>query len=590
LGALDIKVANKLTYRARKKSDDTINSIPKFDVDEKDSGIENGFKYAKRALGDIVPAGELTGYRDYFLNRVHLIHYQVPKDVDLNRYFEVMNSRGEQLEMHEIVKARLMQRLGSDEERWVFHVIWDACSEMGTYIQQNIDRGESERLFKFNDTESILIPENYNDAAKVFSDENRKGNSIGTASLEDIINPQSAENLESDMPISEEMKDSFQPIIDFPNFLLIVLKICRMDEPDFTPSEFNLDDKELLHEFDRKDIDVRKFTYTLLKARFLLDNYIVHHSKEEDTVDSNPWKLQVLYRADKNHGQLRNLCADENRQTELVHLLSMFEVAFSPRQRKNYLFYCLFYLIRYGCSDMEEYRGFVRKLADLYFQGVYLEPGMLNAKNTPLPGSFDSVILEGNALSPMLLSPEGRIPVKGREAFDAIYGDGTIVSKGVSLFVFNYLDYRIWKFYAEILRGGQYKEGSPVRREFFQKLGCSDFGLNLFDQFYFSSTRRSLEHYYPQANATGRDGALDENQINCFGNYAMIGSEANSSGSNWTPRTKLDHYLDASGKISMVSVASLKFMIMMRICRDEDRWEFDQIRGHQKKMISLMME
>jgi hypothetical protein len=79
-------------------------------------------------------------------------------------------------------------------------------------------------------------------------------------------------------------------------------------------------------------------------------------------------------------------------------------------------------------------------------------------------------------------------------------------------------------------------------------LGCSDFGLKVFDQFYFSRTRRSLEHYYPQALANGKKGAPTQEQINCLGNYAMIGSEINSSGSNWTPKTKLTHYLDASGK------------------------------------------
>ena len=64
---------------------------------------------------------------------------------------------------------------------------------------------------------------------------------------------------------------------------------------------------------------------------------------------------------------------------------------------------------------------------------------------------------------------------------------------------------------------------------------------------------------------------LTEAQINCIGNYAMIGSAINSSGSNWSPKTKLNHYLDDSGKIKLVSVASLKFMIMMQKCRDNDR-------------------
>ena len=144
--------------------------------------------------------------------------------------------------------------------------------------------------------------------------------------------------------------------------------------------------------------------------------------------------------------------------------------------------------------------------------------------------------------------------------------------------------------YDSELRGESAKEDNPIRRAFFEKLGCSDFGLKIFDQFYFSRTRRSLEHYYPQAEATGMDGCLNQSQINCFGNYAMIGSDANSSGSNWTPLTKLDHYLDASHKIRMVSVASLKMMVMMQMCRDKQQWGFDEITEHQKKMVELLIQ
>ena len=104
-----------------------------------------------------------------------------------------------------------------------------------------------------------------------------------------------------------------------------------------------------------------------------------------------------------------------------------------------------------------------------------------------------------------------------------------------------------------------------------------------------------MEHYYPQANVNRADSAVNEKQINCLGNYAMIGSEANSSGSNWSPKTKLDHYLDASGKIKHASVASLKFMTMMQKCKDNhnDRetgqeWNFEDIKEHQDKMVDLL--
>ncbi|MCX8518991.1 MAG: DUF1524 domain-containing protein, partial [Methylophilaceae bacterium] len=129
-------------------------------------------------------------------------------------------------------------------------------------------------------------------------------------------------------------------------------------------------------------------------------------------------------------------------------------------------------------------------------------------------------------------------------------------------------------------------------------LGCSDFGLEVFEQFYFSRTRRSLEHYYPQANVDEKNGTPTDEQINCLGNYAMIGSEANSSGSNWTPKAKQTRYLDSSGKIKRVSVASIKFMIMMQKCKDNERrevrkagqeWNFDDIKEHQENMLKVLL-
>ena len=62
-------------------------------------------------------------FKKFFLDRVHIIHYQVPKDIDLNHYFEIMNSRGEQLEKHEIIKARLMSVLQDLDDKSKFNAI-----------------------------------------------------------------------------------------------------------------------------------------------------------------------------------------------------------------------------------------------------------------------------------------------------------------------------------------------------------------------------------------------------------------------------------------------------------------------------------
>jgi hypothetical protein len=319
---------------------------------------------------------------------------------------------------------------------------------------------------------------------------------------------------------------------------------------------------------------------------------LVHHSNEEDTFENNPWKLQTLYKKEKNISH-RNLIDDNEIQIKLLQLLSMFEVSFTARQRKNYLFYCLFYLFNANTKDFVSYLKFVNELAEKYLKDVYLKKENLNEINTPKPGSFDDILLARN-VSPN--SSDLNLAVQNTELnFSSIYGNGIEASKGIPLFIFNYLDYKIWEKYAQTLRGNEFKKESDERKKFFMWLGCNDFEMNAFKFFYFSRTRRSLEHYFPQANANGENGNPNQYQINCLGNYAMIGSEANSSGSNWTPRAKLEHYLDGSGKIKQVSVASLKFMVMMQVCKDNQlerernfEWIFEDIQKHQENMIKIL--
>lgn len=572
LSALDINRKNKLTYRARKKSNETIKNIPLFENEEKDNGIISGYGFAKNAIKKIIPAEDLESYKKYLQNNVHIIHYNVPQDIDLNHYFEIMNSRGEQLEKHEIVKARLIEQL-DESDKVKFSQLWEYCSVMSVYIQQKYRQSAI-----FGNNHHELIISSFDELPQVEVGSGKK--SILTLVKSKVGDLGGANN---------EDLDSFQPIIDFSNFLLIVLKITRISEPDFVATDFILDDKELIREFDKIELNesfAKEFGFNLIKTRYYLDNYVVHHSNENDTLESNPWKLQFWQKEGKNE-YLKNLDGESEIQNKLVQLLSMFEVSFTARQRKNYLFYCLLHLFNEG-TDLQKYHQFVSNLADKYFQDVYLDPTKLNAINVPNPGSFDSTILVKNKL---VVTPEN-----SDLSFSEVYGDGNVRSNGIPLFVFNFLDYKLWEKYFDELRGEKTTEGSAERKIFFENLGCSDFGLKLFEQFYFSRTRRSLEHFYPQAKADGNDGRPSQDQINCLGNYAMIGSEMNSSGNSWDPNAKLSHYLD-SGKIRQISTASIKFMIMMQKCKgnllENNRkhgleWNFEDIKAHQRKMESIL--
>lgn len=581
MGIKDVK--NKLTYSARSTSTFTIERLNKDEKlgDEADVGIRNGYEFANKALKSIVLSDERKGFQEYFLQHVKLIHYDVPKDVNLNHYFEVMNSRGEQLEKHEIVKSMLGQYLNK-QQLATFCRIWEACSEMNVYILQVFpDKtvfGSNLQDFRIKDF--MAIPQQNEEEGKTT-----------------IMNLLSAPIAQTGKSNTKDQNDRFQSIIDFPNFLLIVLKVTMMKSFGFDYKAFKLDDKELLIEF-KKVLDgkepeqsqnfAREFAFNLLKARYLLDNYIIHHTlSDKELSGDNPWKLQY-YKNENGKGYPVNLSTDDKEQEEMVHLLSMFEVAFTPKQRKNYLVYTMMYLFENYKASKDKYLKFLQRLADKYFYHVYLNADSLSERNLPKPNAFDEALLENGTLDILDTDCNDR---DYRTVFESIYQLG---SADVPLFVFNYTDYMIWKKYAGTLRGRNSKKGSKERNEFFELLGCSDFELDSFKSFYFSRTRKSLEHFYPQAKA-GAGKPLSEEEINCFGNFAMIGAEANSSGSDWSPKVKLDHYCDV--KSNPVSVASLKFLIMMQMCRDNEakrdggmEWNAEDMKVHQQKMLDIIIK
>ena len=271
----------------------------------------------------------------------------------------------------------------------------------------------------------------------------------------------------------------------------------------------------------------------------------------------------------------------------------MFEVAFTPKQRKNYLLYCLLYLFEEPKHNTKTYLYFLQDLADKYFYDIYLNPENLTERKQPKPNTFDLVMLKKGGLN---LNYDVNDDIDYKKKFLEIYQQGR---SEIPLFVFNYTEYILWKKYSDKLRGKNTKKTLKKRIQFFKELGCSDFDLTPFRNFYFSRTRKSLEHFYPQAKARD-EHSLSIEEINCFGNFAMIGAEANSSGSNLAPKAKLSRYNDS--KSDQVSVASLKLKIMMQMCQDNqssilshklDRengleWNYEDIKLHQENMLNII--
>jgi hypothetical protein len=205
------------------------------------------------------------------------------------------------------------------------------------------------------------------------------------------------------------------------------------------------------------------------------------------------------------------------------------------------------------------------------------------------PKSFDSVILKDDGT---FIEIHEKCK-NAKDKFNKYYfnGENNENKRNIPLFIFNYLDYKLWDCYiinkkllSHILVDCDYKNDKNTNRN--DKVIKEDD----FKNFYFSATRNSLEHFFAQSRADGKRGNPNDIQINCFGNYAYIGSSANSSGSDWIPSAKVNHYLD-SKNINQVSISSLKFKIMMQICKlNNGKWGWEQIKEHQDIMLKVLFD
>lgn len=239
------------------------------------SGI-GSFKDAIDIIQEELREKDVKNFAKNFYENVYLFRVEVTEDTDLNHYFEIMNNRGEQLEKHEIVKALLMGKISDTKEQEKFSEIWNACADMNDYVYLNFDTTNRKSIFtnegelNENNFEGIPINENCD-----------KGEEL---SLSKII---TEHNIPNEFPKEEKyIKDKYKSVIDFPNFLLQVLKIKN--------DKVSLDDKKLLEQFSNIQPDPKEFVLDLLKSRILFDKFVIKQDLADADESKQNWGIRKL--------------------------------------------------------------------------------------------------------------------------------------------------------------------------------------------------------------------------------------------------------------------------------------------------------
>ena len=475
--------AVNLTFPARKKSNENIQKLfTKQKISENDENeLTRGYRHAYDALKKVLEERqfESQSFFNYLFDKVIIFRSLLPNDLDLNLYFERFNSRGEQLEAHEILKAQMMDKFGEDQEMaQKFARIWDACSEFDKPVlkafqirsRPNNPDEEGEKIFG-REYANFKLQEVFD---KIGVDK------VETKSLLEAI---SEDKSERGRAVSKESDISnYTTVIDFPTFLFQVFFIMEGS------NETTFDDKKLLKifEIERRDREwVQQFGQLLLTMKHIFDTFIVKSVQLENETE---WQIKrgqyETYQRNENGGwkyvriNFQKNTFD-NLNKNIILLQSMFAVTFTANRDSRWLYEILQFLFNHieELNDQEfgaQFKDFLEKMAVRYAEErLFAEDGSIKK-----------------------------------------YGD-------IPVYAFNFVDYVLWKNRAELE-----KEYKDIK----------------FDNFKFAY-RRSIEHWFPQnPNGHDGESQLPAEFLHSFGNLCIITDSQNSKFGNSYPESKLTQW------------------------------------------------
>lgn len=552
LGSRDLEATAQLTYASRRAASQALQNLSDSEEDE-GSGILTGYKQLKEGLARLTNAGaDLGHFARFLLEKVCVVRAALPEDTDLNRYFEVMNTRGQQLEQVDIVKARLMSYLGSDSsgnpedaerterQRGCLAWIWDACADMDRYIQMALTPGDTDlRAAIFGRDWDRLEVATFDALVEARGQQmTASGTRVKPLALAEAITGYARIKDEPATELQETQR--FESPIRFPSLLLHALKVMHAHAGDDDEDDGRLDDSKLVRLFDEefKNAEhradrVKTFMETLLRCKFVLDNAILKREFVGTHVEDGAWSLKRLARGERSGSGSSKVSPKYPR-------------AFSPTGEE---------------SDDQ-----VEAAAGDPTRDVLLLQSLLRVTYTS-PRTMHWITRVLRLVDPamsrqqvgQLVADELRKFIRGkvRESMPTESGP---VGFAIERIVYTYLDY--------LLAQGHGPDSARDSKFEFQ-------------------FRNSVEHFFPQyANRdnVGWDAlAGDDPRLHLFGNLALVSVSANSKFSNELPATKVhkEGIIKQSPKLTLMADA---------VKANGGVWDGESIEKHHREMVSILSD
>ncbi len=548
-----------LSYEHRKEADEALRRLQEGMQSEHPAArnIVNVYALLKKHLIPVLEAKELdkAQFADYLFNQVKILRIPLPHDTQLNHYFEIMNTRGEQLEKHEVLKATLMSKL-QPEEHPLFHRIWEACADMNSYVQmkfsvenRTILFGENWRELQFDQFDSLREA-----LFKQKDGEQKSKENSAPLTLNRLFEDAKKGSKYGQSEVGSEgtgEQERFGSIINFPNFLLQVLKVCY-HRSEFYKKEIDeqirLDDKGLipifetvLRSLDNEEKQAKFVKFFIIKLLFLRTQYDRYVIKREENNGTESWSLKTIQKYDKNKVDYVNTFGSndseeesENHAAKAIRLLeAMFHVSAPTQIYKHWLNAVLYAVYREKTITHSDLRERLYDLARCFMLDVYL------AGEGKVHG-FEEIVFRER------YEPKNRIEEINWRRIDC--------GCNVHNFIFNFYDFITWQ---------KWQNDTKSQNDTQKKYSKFDF-----------SYRTSVEHFYPQKPMKGYE-RLNEDVLHSFGNLCLISSSMNSKFSNNMPKAKLANFgLDEEVRNGL----SLKLLEMMDVVKEKGDWSENEIK------------
>lgn len=540
LSYLGLNAGNEeaLYFSCRDKSNYTLRHIQsiladerdKYDADHLQQNIISGLSIIKENIDKF----DENHKEDFVKKLKNMVIYriEVPDHTDLNHYFEIMNTRGEQLEQSDVLKARLMSELmGNKKDQQMFATIWDACRDMSGYVQMHFTPTQRGELF---DCDWAHIPSrritDYRDLSQLPA-------SKSGARISDIV----LSNFHVDTDdgyLDDETRVRFESIIDFPYFLLHVLKVYLALHPKIEHVNGDtlvfemLDDKKLTASFERvldygavdgKPINrsqfAREFMACLLRTRYLYDKYIIKREYANESSDGE-WSLKSLFVS----GQ------QSRKRAYYANTRFAAHKQWASTSKWNHPDNLMLQSALRVSYTSPKVMHWITKLLIWLSSNVY---------NLDTDIAYYTDLIDAVAKQPV------------RE-----FLENKDYSLGVNTphVVLNYLDFQLWR------------KNRNVDFEF--------------------EFRNSVEHWYPRNPSEGTFERWEDN-VDRFGNLCLIQRNINSRFSNMPPEAKKSTFKD------MIKKGSLKLRIMSDLTQGTNatlEWKNTISTHHEKEMLDILIK